>query len=296
MQEKKGAAWSIPRMQNHYHIERCRAEEGGRRTHRHECFEVLYVLSGTLLHRGEHARLELMPGDALLLPPGHAHSTRIPEGGEIDYYTLTFKEELFHPGFVTSPAYKFLRAQQMNTLPGEADADRLKVTVPQEDRETMAHLLAAIEAEYGADRSREFAAAGSLAAAVLLILARAYFGDRPKRQEEPLSRAKNAVQQCIRYVDGHYAESLSIDDLCRMAAVSRSVFVLAFTKATGMPVKRYINRKRIERARELCAIESLSIKEIASLVGYQDFSTFYRNFRKYTGFSPEEYRRGAASG
>lgn len=295
MQEKKGTAWSVPRMHNHYHIKRNCAEESGRRTHRHECFEVFYVIAGTLSHKGERARVELMPGDALIVPPGHAHSTRIGDGDRVDYYTLTFKEELFHPGFVTSPAYKFLRAQQMNTLPGEAGDVRLKVTVPEEDRETVAHLLAAIEAEYKADRSREFAAAGSLTTAVLLILARVYFGDRPKRQmEEPLSRAKSAVQQCIRYIDGHYAESLTIDDLCRMVAVSRSVFVLAFTEATGMPVKRYINQKRIERAKELCAIESLSIKEIASLVGYQDFSTFYRNFRKYAGVSPEAHRQTTA--
>ncbi len=295
MHEKKGTAWSIPRMHNHYHIKRNRADEGGKRTHRHECFEVFYVLSGTLVHKGERDRVELSAGDALIVPPGHTHSTRIQENGEIDYYTLTFKEELFHPGFVTSPAYKFLRAQQMNTLPGEAGDVRLKVTVPPEDRQTVANLMAAIEAEYRADPSREYAAAGSLVTAILLILARVYFGERPKRrEEEPLSRANSAVQQCIRYIDGHYAESLTIDDLCRMVAVSRSVFVLAFTDATGMPVKRYVNKKRIERAQELCAIESLSIKEIASLVGYQDFSTFYRNFRKYAGVSPEAYRQSDA--
>ena len=292
MQEKKGTAWSTPRMRNHYQISRNRENGIGRHAHRHECFEMFYVLSGTLLHKGERDRVELSAGDVLIVPPGHAHSTRLLENEGIDYYTLAFKEELFHPGFVTTPAYKFLRSQQMNSLPGEAGDVRLKITVPPADRETVANLFAAALAEYRADPDREYAAAGSLVTAILLILARTYFGERPKRQEEaPLSRAKSAVQQCIRYIDGHYAESLTIDDLCRTVAVSRSVFVLAFTEATGMPVKRYINQKRIERAKELCAIESLSIKEIASLVGYQDFSTFYRNFRKYAGRSPEEYRK-----
>jgi len=279
-----------PPMRNSYHITKNRTDGGGRRTHQHEFFELFYVVAGSLVHKGGSARVVLAPGDVLVVPPGHGHSTFISDG--VEYFTLSFKEDLFHPGFVTSPAYKFLYAQRMNTLPGEAGDIRLKVTVPPEERGAAEALLRQLLAEYGTDWSRDFTTAGSLVTALLLMLARTYFGGRPARQEEALSRSKSAVQQCIRYIDDHYTEALSIDDLCRAFALSRSVFVSTFTEETGMPVKRYINQKRIERAKALCAIEALSIKEIAALVGYQDFSTFYRNFKKSAGVSPLEFRGG----
>ena len=46
----------------------------------------------------------------------------------------------------------------------------------------------------------------------------------------------------------------------------------------------------IEQAQKLCALPDVSVREIAHLTGYQDFSTFYRNFKKLTGQSPAEYR------
>jgi len=39
-------------------------------------------------------------------------------------------------------------------------------------------------------------------------------------------------------------------------------------------------------------VEEMPLREIATLVGYEDFSTFYRNFKKQTGKSPAEYRNG----
>ena len=72
--------------------------------------------------------------------------------------------------------------------------------------------------------------------------------------------------------------------------MSRSTFSLLFPQMAGMPLKRYITQKRIGEAALLAETTDLSFSEIASVVGYDDFSTFYRNFVKVTGLSPSAYR------
>jgi len=59
---------------------------------------------------------------------------------------------------------------------------------------------------------------------------------------------------------------------------------------TGTTFKDYLNRYRVRKAEEL--IRAGEKNYVASVrVGYRDFSTFYRNFLKYTGLSPMEYRK-----
>ena len=52
----------------------------------------------------------------------------------------------------------------------------------------------------------------------------------------------------------------------------------------------YLNRRRVSEAQKLMAQENMSLFYIADAVGYQDFSTFYRNFKRCCGMSPSQYR------
>ena len=148
----------------------------------------------------------------------------------------------------------------------------------------METLLTCLLEEYSAGWDRESTTAGSLIAAILILLSRAYFSGQTGEQElEIISQTQEAIVECMHYIDANYMHDLKLDELAKRFALSRSVFVLLFSQMAGMPVKRYINQKRIEQAIALCAVPSLSVKEISVLVGYQDLSTFYRNFKKLAG-------------
>jgi two-component system response regulator YesN len=56
----------------------------------------------------------------------------------------------------------------------------------------------------------------------------------------------------------------------------------------GIPFKEYLNRYRIDKAAEFVSSgEKVSVA--ANLCGYNEFSTFYRNFKKYKNLSPSEF-------
>ncbi len=73
--------------------------------------------------------------------------------------------------------------------------------------------------------------------------------------------------------------------------LSLSQFYNLFRKDTGTVPAKYIRTLRYEKARELLVNSQLSVKEITGLVGVCDVSHFVRDFRKFYGSSPGDFRR-----
>ena len=272
---------------NHYHLCCRTTTDAGEAPHHHDCYQIVYVTKGRMIHGLPGRQVFLEPGDAFIVPPGYVHRTQAAPGHENEFYSLSFRLGLFTPGFVTSPAYKFLSALRLSSMQDKPADVRLRVRLAEADQRHMERLFASLLDEFEENWDLEDTMAGSLIAAMLRILSRTYFDGQ---RQDSTEKARDAVRACIRYIDFNYMLDLKVDDLARQFALSRSSFVSLFTQEAGMPVKQYVNCKRIEQAKNLCAVEEMPLREIAHLVGYEDFSTFYRNFKKLTGQSPAEFR------
>lgn len=69
-----------------------------------------------------------------------------------------------------------------------------------------------------------------------------------------------------------------------------------FESAMGMPPGRYLLNRRIERARRLLALQSLTNAEIAAMLGFHDEFHFSKTFSRLTGMPPREFRRQSRQG
>lgn len=87
-----------------------------------------------------------------------------------------------------------------------------------------------------------------------------------------------------------YRTAINIAECAGQRHISCSWFIREFRKYTGYSPKQYITNLRLQHAKELLNNHSLSVSDIASLVGYEDQLYFSRIFRKYTGLSPSDYR------
>jgi transcriptional regulator GlxA family with amidase domain len=97
-----------------------------------------------------------------------------------------------------------------------------------------------------------------------------------------------AVQQ---YIEENVGKKLGIDDLTRIALLSRRSLVRRFTEATGNSPKEYIQRVKVEEARRMLEFGNETTQEIFNKLGYDDHVTFRNLFKKHTGLLPGEYRR-----
>ena len=131
------------------------------------------------------------------------------------------------------------------------------------------------------------------ASILITLLARTEFDAR--QEPEPLEGGGRFVLHCVRYVESHCAERLTLDAIARISAMSKSDFCRRFREITGYSFNRYLNLCRIRRAAEHLK-KGCPAALAADLCGYRNFSTFYRNFKAATGVSPAAYKAGQKDG
>ncbi|WP_432663626.1 AraC family transcriptional regulator [Wukongibacter baidiensis] len=95
----------------------------------------------------------------------------------------------------------------------------------------------------------------------------------------------------IDYINKHYNESISVSHLAALEHYNVNYYTEWFKKQTGMTPRDYIQRLRIEKAKELLLTTKYSISEISNQVGYDHSSSFCRIFKLLENMNPTEYRK-----
>jgi AraC-like DNA-binding protein len=101
------------------------------------------------------------------------------------------------------------------------------------------------------------------------------------------------VKQASAYIKQNYSRSFSLIELAETIGVSKSYLSRIFKIDTGISLWDYLNRFRIQKAKELLLLTDESITEIALGAGYEDVGYFSRVFHEITGVSPRAYRQQA---
>lgn len=92
------------------------------------------------------------------------------------------------------------------------------------------------------------------------------------------------------YLDDHLGDSVRLEDLARLASVSRFHLARRFRSRTGESPMAFLRRLRIERAKELLA-RGEPIGHVAAELGFYDQSHFTRHFTRMVGTTPGQYAR-----
>ena len=99
------------------------------------------------------------------------------------------------------------------------------------------------------------------------------------------------------HVDRYHRDPLDLEELARVAGVSKYHFARSFEATYGETPIRYLTRRRIERAQDLLRAANLTITEICMLVGFSSLGSFSSRFTQLVGETPTAYRdRWAARG
>ncbi|MCI3920131.1 AraC family transcriptional regulator [Paenibacillus sp. TRM 82003] len=111
----------------------------------------------------------------------------------------------------------------------------------------------------------------------------------------PSSEREKHVQRVIEYIEAHYAEELSMEELERELHVSRHYLARSFKEWTGSTVFQFLYHRRINQAKTLFLVENdLSVSEVGARVGFKHLPHFSRVFKQWEGCPPEQYRKRVA--
>lgn len=109
-------------------------------------------------------------------------------------------------------------------------------------------------------------------------------------------RASRECDLVRRYIDNHFKENLTLDQLAGMVHVSKYYLSHAFQKEFQTSPISYLIDRRIRESRFLLRETDLSLSQIAQILGFSSLSYFSQSFRRAEGRSPMEYRRRQTKG
>ena len=112
--------------------------------------------------------------------------------------------------------------------------------------------------------------------------------ENTQSEPDPVVRAK-------RFVSENIEDKICLENVAKHVGVSPYYFCKIFKQSTRMTLTEYINRRRVEKAKQLLLHRRNRITEIAYEVGFQSLSQFNRSFLKYVGVSPTGFRQKETS-
>ncbi len=113
------------------------------------------------------------------------------------------------------------------------------------------------------------------------------------RDLESKKQQSDLLIQSIGFIDEHFSEeSISLDTVARKVNISPNYFSAMFSQEVGQTFVEYLTSKRVGEAKRMLRQTDMRSSEIAFAVGYKDPHYFSFVFKKVSGCTPSEYRRG----
>ena len=137
------------------------------------------------------------------------------------------------------------------------------------------------------DYVRDMVIYGKLVDLLTLLMAESW---RPGPVRAARAKRQN-LQQIKDYLDVHYTEKITLDDLAERFYINKFYMTRVFKEQFGQSVTHYLMQLRVTQAKRLLRFSDHSIETVAQECGLSDANYFSRLFKKVEGISPGEYRR-----
>jgi AraC-like DNA-binding protein len=108
----------------------------------------------------------------------------------------------------------------------------------------------------------------------------------------PEEKEHLAVSKARRYIEAHFTQKISLDDIANEACLSKFHLLRVFKRETGLAPITYQLHLRLNAARNLMFLEK-SLTEIAHTLGFNDQSHFIHTYKKYASITPKELQKTA---
>jgi AraC-like DNA-binding protein/mannose-6-phosphate isomerase-like protein (cupin superfamily) len=263
--------------------------------HAHDFIEIAYVISGQGLHRIGAREYAVAKGDLFLINYDIPHEFRsLPGGrGKLEVYNCIFKPAFLDYTMIncrdfTDITHHFL----FRSLFPEESTDRADIKLLARDSWEIAELYEKMYREYQLQDQGYLEILRAYVIELLIRIFRLYRAGMPEQNNELQHRRMVTMEKIIQYMKQNYAADLKLADFAMMAFLSRNYFCQLFKDTTGVTVSEYLQKIRVEEACRLLQGSDKKVIEIAGEVGYSDLKHFNMVFKKITGKTPGEYRKG----
>lgn len=263
--------------------------------HEHTFYEINIIVQGKGFHYLEQQCLEAQAGDVFILPPGfkHGYHTNDPDNFKICHILLDctfmerYKRELQDlPGytvlFETEPFWRTISNEKILLSLNESQLKKVSLDIEE-----------LISYETSSYKGNEIQKISKCLYLLAYFCERIYTEHEQKFKSPQLRTESIAIIHTLEYIQNKFYEKISVDDLTRIAHMSRSTYLRHFKRMCNCSPQQYLTETRITKAIDLLKNTNRSITEIAQDCGFFDSSHFSHIFYKTKGFLPSAIRKQA---
>lgn len=259
--------------------------------HEQEFYEINLITKGEGTHYINNNRINAREGDVFIIPPNVSHG--YVGGGGFDVYHVILSD-----GFMNKHIADLQQMPSFYSLFGVEPLMRGKTSCPLHltlSGESLSKTISVFESiSYYKNYSDavESLIRSSFAMIAIGFLCNAYT-DSKHKETAPFFEDR-ALMESISFIHERYYEKITVEDLTRIAHVSRSSYIKKFKEICKMTPSAYITKIRMESASIMLLNTSLSISDIAGRTGFYDASHFTKTFESTFNISPVEFRNKKA--
>ena len=118
-------------------------------------------------------------------------------------------------------------------------------------------------------------------------LARAFYD---RTDLSPSAERPELLDRAMAYIEENLASKITLADAARYLYVSESTVSQTFRNKMGVSFHQCLTQRRLIAAKQLI-VHDVLLENVGQMVGFPDYSTFYRAFKKEFGISPRQYRK-----
>ena len=244
--------------------------------HTHNEHELYFLLGGQRRYFIRHSIYDLTPGNLILIPKGVLHKTVSKNSQGYDRFVLFFSDE------------------DVRSLSGEKGYEYLLemgcVQLPADTVQTITRQLKQMQQEFTSQSHLHTVYLEAQLQLILLTVLR-----RGTQQPKCMENTAEKIQKVAQYMNQNFHLPITLHDAAQMACLEDTYFSKQFKALTGFGFLDYLTQLRLQEAQRLLRTTSLSLSDISEMCGFSGSNYFGDVFRRYTGRSPNAYRKEAAN-
>lgn len=257
---------------------------------RHEFYEMVYMKRGDAVFEIAGTPAPLGPNDIVIIKPDQPHKLFVESESGCDFIVLSFKfVNKLETGYSEVSLGDFL-----NFVSGKGSAPFITLKVSQKN-EIITLLNRILKERESSEIGSEFLN-HLLVLELFILISRALKMEWESTITDKSPKLKELIQISIHYIHNNFERDISLKDISKYVFLSSSYFIRAFKEEVGISPINYLLKIRVERAKELLSETDGKIGHIALNVGFSNQQRFNEIFKKYTGFTPLQYRKQFSEG
>lgn len=248
--------------------------------HRHDFFEVLFILKGSGFHVIDNNKYEITPPCIFFMSPGQAHKLEL--SNDIEGYIYIFTSDFYqfnHTNQNRLLEFPFFFTIKQNNPP--------LVFTQSDDVLFVENLFKQGIAETEKDANRSVEMVHLILDLILVFAASRYVSDEASLIK---GRGDILVKRFFQLIEENYQKNISVNDYASMLAITPNHLTQTLKNLTGKTSGEIIQSKQILEIKRLLIHTNMSVSEIAHHLNFADQSYFTKFFKKSVGITPIAFR------